>query len=271
MRSFRQVFLSSLYHRLWLFILLIVFCAGADAGERAGGSLDVTVRTRLTSEPISVSGVYVALIPRDQPPSRTAVEAVVDGGVKWHDVPPGRYSLVAVAPSFDPSFRRIDIVAGKSLQVSMELQLRVELTGKVVDVSGRPVAGATVCHPLVVMPALLGRMSNLARQKALEYLRTTTDDHGSWKLAVSAGKASSLLIEAPGYGPAWVTSDPAKRELLPVTLRKGSSLRVVTNRPAPEFVLTLIPSASIDTSIPLELQKQVWAREATTTVVESRH
>jgi hypothetical protein len=262
------MFWSNFRYRLFFLLFLVVLCCGLYAAERAGGSLDVSVRTRAANESAPVSGVYVALVAGDQPAYRPTAEGVVDGSVKWNDIPPGSYALIAVAPSFDLSFRRVDIVAGKRGQVGIELQPRVELTGKIVDASGRPVAGATVSHPLVAMPALLGRMSDLSRQKALEYLRTTTDDHGSWKLAVSAGRASPLLIEALGYGPAWVTSDPAKLEMPPVTLRKGSSLRVVTNRPAPGFVVTLTPSASIDTSIPFEGQKQVWARETTTMAVE---
>ena len=267
-RAARQLFWSNSRYRLFFLLFLVVLCCGLYADEQAGGSVDVSVRTRAANESASVSGVYVALVAGDQPAYRPTMEGVVDGSVKWNDIPPGRYALIAVAPSFDLSVRRVDIVAGKRGQVGIELQPRVELTGKVVDVSGRPIAGATVSHPLVAIPALLGRMSELSRQKALEYLRTTTDDHGSWKLAVSSGRASPLLIEAPGYVPAWVTSDPAKLEMPQVTLRKGSSLRVMTNRPAPGFVVTLVPSANIDTSIPLEAQKQVWARETTTMVVE---
>jgi hypothetical protein len=268
LRTTRQKCESSLRILLCFLLVFVLSCCGLYAAEQAGGSVDVSVRTHAASESAPVSSVYIALIARDQPAYRPTVEAVVDGTVKWNDIPPGRYALIAVAPSFDLSFRQVDIVAGKHGQVGIELQPRVWLTGKVVDVSGQPVAGAMVSHPLVAIPALLGRMSDLSRQKALEYLRTTTDDHGSWKLAVSSGRASPILIEAQGYAPSWVTSDPAKSEAAPVVLRKGSSLRVVTNRPAPGFVLTLIPSASIETSIPLEGQKQVWAREATTAAVE---
>jgi hypothetical protein len=252
-----------LRHRLWLFILLVVFCSGTYAAQPIGGGLDVAVSDRSTHA--ALRGVYVALIALDQPAHRPTVEAIVDGAVKWEGIPPGRYVMISEAPSYHLAMRNVEIGNSRNSQASLELLPEFELTGSVVDAAGRPVKGATVSHPRVVPPTLLGVMSDLARQTVR--LRTTTDENGWWKLGVPV-KDLSLLVEAPGYEAAWVSWDPKKSEMPPVTLRRGSSLRVLTNRPAPDLLLTLVPSAHIETSVPVEWRDRVWAREAQTTSVE---
>src|ERR1043166_5218777 len=93
--------------------LLIVPCSGMYAAQQPGGTLDVSVRAHSTHGPLS--GVYVALVPLDVPSYRPAMEAVVDGGVKWEGIPPGDYVLLAEAPSFEAATpQNIKIIDGKS-------------------------------------------------------------------------------------------------------------------------------------------------------------
>jgi hypothetical protein len=255
-----------LSHLRGLLFLVVVFCGNAYAAPPAGGSLDVAIRALSGHDSVPVSGVYLALVALDQPANRPTIEAMVDGAAKWQRIPAGRYVLMAEAPSFYPAQRNIEIGDGRSDQVAIELHPQFELTGIVVDAKGRPVKGATVRTPRIVPPTLLGNLSSLARQHAA-HMWTTTDENGWWKLEVPV-KGSSMLVEAPGYEAAWVTWDPKNTSLPPITLQRGSSLRVLTNRPVPELVLTIAPSTRIETSIPADWQDRVWARDAGTTAIE---
>jgi hypothetical protein len=248
-----------------LVVLLIVCSSGMYAAQPAGGSLDVSVSDRSTRG--SLSGVYAALIALDAPSHRPTVEAIVDGAIKWDGLAPGEYLLMAEAPSFEPASQKVEISGGRSSQAVLEFQPLFELTGSVVDAAGRPINGASVSHPRIAPPVLLGVMSSLARQNA-GHLRTTTDENGWWKLGVIP-KELYLLVEAPGYEAAWVPWEPGHgQQLPPVTLRPGSSLRVVTDRPAPDLVLTLVPKTRVDTSIPPGWRDRIWARDVETSSVE---
>jgi len=255
--------------RPWLAVLLLILfivpCSGMYA-QRAGGSLEVSVRARSTHG--SLSGVYAALVALDAPSYRPTMEAIVDGGVKWEGIAAGEYVLLAEAPSFEPAMpQNIKISEGKSGQVTLEFQPLFEISGSVTDTAGRPIKDATMSHPRIVPPTSLGVMSNLARQNA-RHLRTTTDENGSWKIGVIR-KELYLLVEAPGYESAWVPWSPDMGpQLPPVKLQPGSSLRVVTNRAAPDLVLTLVPKSPVNTSIPLVWRELIWARNAETTPVE---
>lgn len=258
---------SRLRHRLCLFSLLVVFCVAAKAAPPTGGSLEITVHSTVPGhDPVPVSGVYMALVRLDHPAHRPSIEAMVDGETKWEGIAAGRYVVLAEAPSFYPALRHVEIADGRSGQVTIELHPQVELTGTVVDAAGRPVKSAIVRTPRIVPPFLLGNLSHLARQHA-EHMGTTTDENGWWKLEVPI-KGSSMLVEAPGYAGEWVVWDPAKGQLPPTTLQRGSSLRVLTNRPVPELILTLVPTTRIETSIPADWQDRVWGREAATTAIE---
>jgi hypothetical protein len=195
------------------------------------------------------------------------MEAIVDGVVKWQGIAAGEYVLLAEVPSFEPVMQNVTISEGRSGQVTLEFQPLFELSGSVTDTAGRPIKDATVSHPRIVPPTLLGVMSNLARQNA-RHLRTTTDENGWWKLGVIP-KDLYLLVEAPGYESAWVSWSPNMgTRLPPVKLQPGSSLRVVTNRAAPDLVLTLVPKSRVNTSIPPVWQDRIWARDVETTSVE---
>src|SRR3954464_9733603 len=152
------------WHVVLLLILFIVPCSGMYAAQQAGGSLDVSVRARSTHG--SLSGVYAALVALDAPSYRPTMEAIVDGGVKWQGIAAGEYVLLAEAPSFEPIMQSVEISAGKSGQVTLEFQPLFELSGSVTDTAGHPIKDATVSHPRIVPPTLLGVMSNLARQNA---------------------------------------------------------------------------------------------------------
>ena len=261
----RPLFGSRLRRAVFLVILAVVSSRGIYAARPAGGSLDVSVRDRSTDG--SLSGVYVALVALDAPSHRPTVEAIVDGAVQWQGIAAGQYALIAEAPSFEPAMQNVEISDGGSARTTLEFQPLFELTGSVVDAAGRPVQGATVTHPRIVPPLLLGVMSNLARQNA-KHLRTTTDENGWWKLGVIP-KELYLLVEAPGYEAAWVRWSPDQgAQLSPVTLEPGSSLRVTTDRAAPDLVLALVPAMRVDTSIPSGWQERIWARDVETTSVE---
>ncbi|MEA2344050.1 MAG: hypothetical protein QOF63_2219 [Thermoanaerobaculia bacterium] len=253
------------WHAVLLLILFIVPCSGMYAAQRAGGSLDVSVRARSTHG--SLSGVYVALVPLDAPAYRPTMETIVDGAVKWEGITAGDYVLLAEASSFEPAMQNVTISEGRSDQVTLEFQPLFELSGSVTDTAGRPIKDAAVSHPRIVPPSSLGVMSNLARRNA-RHLRTTTDENGLWKIGV-IHKELYLLVEAPGYESAWVSWSPDKGPRLPpIKLQPGSSLRVVTNRAAPDLVLTLVPKSPVNTSIPPVWQDRIWARDVETTSVE---
>jgi hypothetical protein len=236
------------------------------AAQGAGGSLEVSVRARSTHSPLS--GVYVALVPFDAPSYRPAMEAIVDGAVKWEGIAAGEYVLLAEAPAFEPATpQNITISEGKSGQVTLEFQPLLELSGSVTDAEGHPIKDATVSHPRSVPPTMLGVMSKLARQNA-RHLRTTTDENGSWKIGVIQ-KQLYLLVEALGYESAWVLWTPDMGpQLPPVKLQPGSSLRVTANRAAPDVVLTLVPKSSVNTPIPPVWRDVIWARDLETASVE---
>jgi len=237
------------------------------ASTSAGGALQVTVRAKSGHDLVPVSHVYVALVRADQPAYRPTIETIVDGSVKWEGIAAGRYFLLAQAPSFYSGHSNIEIADGKTNDIAIELHPQWDLAGSVVDDAGRPVKNALIRSPRIVPPMLLGTMSKLARESGTDQ-QTRSDDNGAWTLPVPI-KGTALLVEAPGYEAEWVTWDPKDGPALPPTkLHSGSSLRVVTSRPDPELVLTLVPSAPIKTSIPADWHDRAWSREAATTALE---
>ena len=252
--------------QLALLILFMVPCSGMYAAQGAGGSLEVSVRARSNHDPLS--GVYVALVPLDAPSYRPAREAIADGTVKWEGIAAGEYVLLAEVPSFEPvAPQNVKVADGQTAQITLEFQPLSELSGSVTDTAGHPIKDATVSHPRIVPPTLVGVMSNLARQNA-KHLRTTTDENGSWKIGV-IHRELYLLVEAPGYESAWVPWSPDMGpQLPPAKLQPGSSLRVIANRADPDVVLTLVPKSAVDTSIPLGWRDRIWARDVQTTPME---
>ena len=227
----------------------------------------MVTRTFAGSDFVSVSNVYLALVPMDQPLDRPAVEVIADGRVTWRDVAPGQYILVADAPAFNPLLRPVRITSGTREQRTLDLTPEFEMTGTVADADGLPIAGATISHPRIVPPQMLAGMSQLSRRNGIRSGQTNTDANGWWRLPVM-DRGYALLVEAHGYRPEWVTWKSGSTEPLNAVLRKGASLRVTTDHAAPEVILTLIPTAHLDTSIPVEWQRRVWAREVATTVVD---
>ena len=255
---FLSISLSSIPYRGW---------ASAGGVFSASGVLQVTVLSMSGHDLVPVPHVYVALVRADQPAYRPAIEAIVDGSVKWENITAGRYFVLAQAPSFYSGYRNIEIADGKTNNISIELHPQWDLVGSLVDDAGRPVKNALIRSPRIVPPMSLGTMSKLARESGTDQ-QTRSDDNGAWKLPVPI-KGTALLVEAPGYEAAWVTWDPKDGPALPpTTLHAGSSLRVTTSRADPELILTLISSAPIKTSIPADWRDRAWSREAATTALE---
>ncbi|HEX3110818.1 MAG TPA: carboxypeptidase-like regulatory domain-containing protein, partial [Thermoanaerobaculia bacterium] len=241
-------------------------CAQMHINDQPSGTVHVTIRSG-PADPVPVHGAYVALVGMDRPMYRPTMETVADGEVKWSAVPPGPYLLVVDAANFQPVVRHISVTSYSPAQASINLSPDIEVSGRVIDGAGKPIAGATIANARIVPPPNLSGMSDMSRRHALSYLITQTDESGSWKGRALPTNEMSFLVEAAGYAPAWVKREPGSAELPAVTLKPGSSLKIVTDRAAPDLILQL-RSTAIETPIPPQIQHHIWAREAATKVVE---
>ncbi len=272
MMRFRYVTL-----RTWPFVLCgavvlpSVTAIAISPWSQGDATLHVTVTSKATGVDV-IPNVYIGLIPRDQPLRRPKRETIATSGTADLLVPPGRYMLRASADGFETDFRQSVVVNQKFSQINISLIPEFKVTGLVTDQDGHPIANARIAHPIAVAASSVGGLSKMAMDAVGSRLHVTSDANGSWQLAVSTIRKSPLMVEAPGYEPAWVVYDPTgpHRNQITITLRKGSALKAMLDRIDPNIVVSVVsktqeaPSVSTATqSVPPFMEMHVWARETT--------
>lgn len=238
----------------------------SERAAQGGATVHITVTTNASTP---VKNAYVALIPRDAPKRRPMREAITPTGMVDLTVPPGNYLLIASADGFETDYRKLVVIRRQAEPLWVGLSPEVLVEGVVKDAAGNPIPNARIHHAAAVPPPAVGTMSAMAIKAYGARLHTTSNAKGAWELVASAGRKTPLLVEAPGYAPAWVVFDPAvtPRKPLEVVLAKGSSLKAMLDRVDPDTLITVAPKTAGGTTVPAVAQSAVWGREATTTTI----
>jgi len=252
---------------LALAVALPSLAAPPRRGPEGGTAVHITVTSDSASAP--VANAYVALIPRDEPLRRPLHETIAVDGTADFTVAPGSYLLAATADGYDVDNKKIVVVRPTPAPLTVNLAPEHFVRGLVSDAAGRPIANARVAQALAALPSSVGMLSAMATTAFGDRLHTTTDTAGAWKLTVSAGKKLPLLVEAPGYAPAWVLYDPSgdERDEVNVTLEKGSTLEATLDRLDPDAMISIVAKSQEGQQVPAGFQPRVWGREATSNTV----
>jgi hypothetical protein len=176
-------------------------------------------------------GVYFALYAADDPWREPTAETVAPGGDAVFQVEPGTYELLAYAGDREPAAQRLDVQERRPAEARIALVAAFEANGSVSDPAGRPVAGARV-------RLVHNGLSELAAAHIAKAFETKTDANGWWSLSVPTSRWTPLLIEAPGYAPAWLRSD-AKSGV--VVLQPGGAVTLQLDRVDTDAVVLLSP------------------------------
>ncbi|MBV9494571.1 MAG: carboxypeptidase regulatory-like domain-containing protein [Acidobacteria bacterium] len=198
----------------------------------------------------------MALYSPDDPWRKPSYEAVVSTGMASFNLRAGSYRMLAGAPGFQTTEQAVETTSPSSVVALMPL---METSGAVRDAAGVPIQGATVS-------TVNNGVSELGAQHLDTARRATTDAEGRWTLPLPPERSANLLIEAPGFAPAWRISRPADASESDAVLQKGGQLRVQLDRIDAALVITLVAEKAND--IPSGTQKQVWARPATSPTLE---
>jgi hypothetical protein len=238
----------------------------SQRAAQGGPTVHITVTTNASA---AITNAYVALVPRDAPMRRPLREAITPSGIVDLTVPPGSYLLTAGADGFETDYRKLVVIRRQPEPLWVSLSPEFRVNGTVKDADGKPIPNARVSQAAAVPPPPVGTLSAAAMKAFGARLHTTTDAKGAWELVVSTSRKTSLLVEAPGYAPAWVLYDPAgeKRRQLEVALQKGSSLRATLDRAEADAVISVAPKLKAGQTLPPIAQSLVWGREATGTTV----
>jgi RNA polymerase sigma factor (sigma-70 family) len=173
-------------------------CAGRRPGQRgpvelvlpllpAGGAIAVTVRGKGAAAVAGariLAGHEVPLLTGDEEPRRATTPAMrgttdVRGATTLMPLPVGRLPLEVRAADYAPWRGEVDVVAGSTAAIAVELAAGAIVTGVVHDGDGKPLAGALVRH---------GDVATMRSSLAV------TDMHGAYQLIdLPAGK---LEVEA---------------------------------------------------------------------------
>ncbi|MFP5247468.1 MAG: carboxypeptidase-like regulatory domain-containing protein, partial [Thermoanaerobaculia bacterium] len=232
--------------------------------HQGGVPVQVIVTTDGARPASGITNAYVALVPRDAPSRRPARELISPNGIANFTVPPGNYLLMAAADGLQTDFRKTIVVRRRTEPITVNLAPEFEVSGSVTDAEGRPIRNARIAHASVVPPASIGTLSLMALMSFGPRLQTTTNANGAWQLAVAPDKRAALLVEAPGYAPAWVMYDPQEQQgEINVALPKGSSLKAKIDRTDPDVVIGLVATNQDEQSVPATAQTRVWGRNAT--------
>ncbi len=227
----------------------------------------VTVRVQMPAGE-AARDAYVALVPLWRPASRPQAEEIAKKGVSYFHVSPGTYLLIAGAKGVAFTSQELVVAPKSGADKSVRLSALETVKGIVRDGDGHPVAGARVIAASVAIPAPLGKLSALAGKYLLPDRSTTTDSRGEWSLGSPAG-ASPMLIEAPGFGAEWRNRPKDAAAILDVSLSKGATLNVTTDRVDTDMIVTLAQEgAGAATSIPADQQPLVWAKWATSKTLD---
>ena len=174
--------------------------------ERAG-----TVTGRVTSGGRGVPGVSVSMPmelrgPRSGAPKQTDAngEYIVD------TIPGGSHELTFRKQGYLTRSLTVNVTAGKEVRGDVELSRGRELQGRVLDMSGRPVASAEV---------MWGRAG-----RPLFETRVTSDAEGMFRLEGLPEEQTTVTARKNGYADATVDVDPATTSTVTITLDRGGEI-----------------------------------------------
>jgi hypothetical protein len=109
----------------------------------------------------------------------------VDGHFVLRDLPAGDYRLRARSPEHRPEeIDGLELAPGGALDIVIELRTGLALEGRVVDATGRPIAGAEVSSskpPARAGPIYVGMFPDPLAWASDEF-RTTTDTDGRFRI-----------------------------------------------------------------------------------------
>lgn len=233
----------------------LILCALAPVATGA----PVRIRVVTAGSNTLVPNAYVALYAPDDPWRKPSYESIVSGGLTSFNPPAGSYRILAGAPGFQTTEQPLDATSPSSVVVS--LMPLMERSGAVRDPVGMPIQSATVSTVNI-------GVSDLAARHLEVTSRAITDADGRWTLPLPPERSASLLVEAPGFAPAWVASRPADSNGSDVILQNGGQLRVQLDRTDAALLVTL--AAENESDIPSGTQKQVWARPAISSTLERK-
>ena len=121
------------------------------------------------------------------------VEVAADGSFEVRELPERTVSLLAEAPGYVVARRDVDVVAGSVPSVELVLQRGLEVSGQVVDASGRPLAAAQV----TLTAAAFTAPSGARERRPTRPIEGQTDADGRFRLS-GAPPGDFELVVRPG-------------------------------------------------------------------------
>ncbi|MGK2857862.1 MAG: hypothetical protein ACSLFQ_11710 [Thermoanaerobaculia bacterium] len=242
----------------------------AHAETGAATSMDsapasATARIVVASESGSVGPTYAALVRPDGPWRQPSAEGVTKSGSLDLVVSPGDYVLIASAPGYQLYIDKVTVAEGGPGLFEVELTPAVRISGSIGDEQGAPIAGARVMTNRAAVARPFGMFSDLGWDYIGNQETTGVDASGLWSLEVSGDGKTPLLVEARGFAPAWLSTPDVTAAGSKTTLRQGGQLKVLLDRADDAVVVVAVPrDESAAGSIPPELQRWVWSRQALT-------
>lgn len=227
------------------------------AASSFAATVEVTVQA---PDQTPVAFAYVELIAPDRAPARPSAETVLARGNGSLTVDAGNYEVFVAAPGYQPAVVQARVTEGKRNAVFAELTHGARLTGSVSDDHGQPLAHAVVSQARVVPPPGVSQFSSMAASVIGASWATESDDAGRWTVAVPEQFQIPLIIEAPGFAPAWIHWKPKEAAPVDVALRPGGGLRATLDRTDPHLVVTLARlDAAGPSDVPSDWQPRIWA------------
>ncbi|HEV2707543.1 MAG TPA: carboxypeptidase-like regulatory domain-containing protein [Pyrinomonadaceae bacterium] len=169
-----------------IFSAALVLCAfGAHVSAQQAKEVPATLTGRVTHEGKGVGGVAIAVVPGDRGPDRKPVargSTDPEGNYRITNIPPGRYQVVPLAPSFIvadvtgyPAGKPISLSAGETVEdIDFRLTRGGVITGRVTDSDGRPVIAEQV--------QIVSVDGSNPRQRAVSFTGSfETDDRGIYR------------------------------------------------------------------------------------------
>jgi len=194
-------------------VLLALTASSQQQVRAASGKFEVSGKlvNALTGEGIHNAFVQLSPAAQSAPAPRSDVSA--DGSFAFHDLAPGKYSLMAQARNFSPQF--LDqhegfssaVVVGPdkaSTGIVFRLQPQSSISGRVLDEHNEPLREARVI--------LFAKSNELGRRKVEMRGQLQTDDRGEYHFHYLGPGAYYLAVSAqPWYRRYYLQQFPGKR------------------------------------------------------------
>ena len=188
--------------------LLIFLCTPAAASERKG-CIDGSVHSAETNQPVG-SAVIKFIGTYRKKPSEPVIASTDEGGKFLIRLKPGNYQYTVACPGFAVFEGTVSVNGQEPVKLSIPLNKGGELSGRVVDLSGRPIPGIAV--------------------SVGTGLKSVTDGKGVFHIRGVDARGYDLRIEQP----AWITEKPMyvsmeageKKDLGDITIRRAGALAV---------------------------------------------